>query len=567
MTTYRRLLQFVKPYWPRLATAFLCMILFSIFNTAVVWVLKFVLRVAFVSKSPSMFFMVPGLILLVFLMRGLSDFGQAYYMNWVGLKAVSDIRDRLYRHLHDLSLDFFSHRKTGHLISRVTNDVSVIQYGISNAITDMVKEPLSLLGLLGTLFYFDPFLASMSLFIFPLAVYPIVKFGKRVRKATRQAQTQVGDLTSILHETISGIRVVKAFSMEEYEINRFSQENRRFFKSMMDAVRAAELTRPVIEVVASCGAAFCFWYGARHLSLDTFLSFMTALYLIYEPFKKIGKVNSLVQQANAAGVRVFEILDEVPAVRDKKGAFELSDIREGIRFSNLAFRYEEDWVLRDIHFEMKAGEITALVGPSGSGKSTMANLIARFYDPQQGEIKIDGKDIRSIALKSLRGLMGLVTQEVILFNDTVRANIAYGRVEMNSSELIEAAQAANAHDFIMALPERYDTLVGERGVKLSGGERQRLAIARAILKNPRLLILDEATSSLDSQSERSVQEALTRLMEGRTVLVIAHRLSTVRNAHQILVLNQGRMIQTGTHDELIQKEGLYRKLYEVQFAS
>ncbi|MBI1871082.1 MAG: ABC transporter ATP-binding protein [Chlamydiae bacterium] len=563
---YRRLLQFSKPYRSRLLMAFMCMIFFAVFNTGVVWALKFVLDVAFVSKNSALYFFVPVLILVIFLMRGLADFGQAYYMNWVGLRVVADIREKLYRKFHELSLNFFSDRKTGHLISRVTNDVGLIQYAISNAITDLVKEPLSLLGLMISLFYFDPILASVSLFVFPMAVIPIVKFGKRVEEATRKAQNQVGDLTSILHETITGIRVVKAFSMEGYEIERFRVENHHFFKSMIEAIRSAEATRPVIEVIGSCAAGFCFWYGAKHLSVDAFFSFLTALFLTYEPLKKIGKLNSVIQQANAAGVRVFEILDEVPTVQDSSHPIELQGIEKGISFSNVSFRYGTDWVLQNINFEIKAGEITALVGPSGSGKSTLANLILRFYDVQEGEVEIDGGNITEYSLKSLRTFLGMVTQEVILFNDTVKNNIAYGRKDMSDAKIIEAARAAHAHDFIVGLPKGYDTVIGEKGFKISGGERQRLAIARAILKNPRFLILDEATSSLDSHSEQFVQDALNHLMVGRTVLVIAHRLSTVRNAHKILVLNQGRIVETGTHEALIEKGGLYKRLYEVQFS-
>ena len=563
---YRRLLQYVKPYWPRLAMASVCMLGFSVFNTAIVWVLKMVIRVAFVNKDTTLYLTVPALIMITFLLRGLADFGQAYYMNWVGLRAVMDIRNQLYEHLHRLSLDYFSDKKTGHLISRVTNDVAFVQTSITVALTDLIKEPLALIGLVGTLICFDPLLALVALVIFPLAVYPIVKFGKKVRKATRQAQTQIGDLTSILHETISGIRVVKAFSMESYEIDRFKRENKKFFKSMMDAVRSAEITRPVIEVVGSCAAAFCFWYGARHLQMDTFLSFMTALYLIYEPFKKLGKVNSVIQQASAAGGRIFEVLDSVPSIQDKPGAKVISPVVPGIRFEKVSFKYENEWVLRDISFEMKAGKVTALVGPSGSGKSTLANLVARFYDPQNGRILLDGDDLRDVSISSLRGLIGVVTQEVILFHDTVRANIAYGRSDMDDAKIIDAAKAANAHDFIMNLPEEYNTLIGERGFKLSGGERQRMAIARAILKNPKLLILDEATSSLDSESERLVQDALNRLMQERTVLVIAHRLSTIRIAHQIIVISDGKIFESGTHEDLIKTGGLYKRLYDVQFA-
>lgn len=563
---YKRLIQYVKPYWHRLTMAFICMLLFSVFNTGVVWALRFVLKVAFVSKSTSVYFFVPGLIFVVFLLRGFADFGQAYFMNWVGLRVVTDVRNQFYEHLHRLSLEFFSHRKTGQLISRVTHDTALIQSSISNAITDLVKEPLSLVGLVITLFCFDPILALMALGVFPLAILPIVKFGKRVRKASREAQSQVGDLTTILHETITGMRVVKAFSMEEYEIERFKKENHKFFKSMMDAVRSAELTRPVIEILGSFAAAFCFWYGAKHLTVDVFLSFMTALFLLYEPMKKIGKLNSIIQQASSAGGRIFEILDQVPTIADRPNARILKGIEQGLCFKDVSFRYEQEWVLHDIQFEIKVGEVTALVGPSGSGKSTLVNLIARFYEPQKGVIELDGTDIRDFSIKSYRHWVGMVTQEVILFNDTVRDNIAYGRKDMDFHKIVEAAKAANAHDFIMGMPLGYDTVVGEKGFKLSGGERQRLAIARAVLKNPKLLILDEATSALDSESERLVQEALTRLMEGRTALVIAHRLSTVRNAAKILVLNSGRIVESGTHENLLEEGGLYQRLHNVQFS-
>lgn len=564
---YRRLLEFVRPYWKRLCFAFACMVLYSLFNTAVVWVLKFVVKIAFVSKSPTLYAAVPGLIFVTFLMRGLADYGQAYSMNWVGLRVVTDLRDKLYRHLHFLPLGFFSERKTGQLISRVTQDTMLVQNSVSTVLTDMVKQPLTLIGLILTLFYFDAFLASMSLFIFPLTVYPIVRFGKKVKTAIRKAQAQVGDITSIIHETLTGLRVVKAFGMEEYEISRFGAENGRFFKSMMDAVKAGEMTRPVIEIIGSCGAAFCFWYGAKHLSLDTFLSFMTALYLLYEPLKKLGKLNSFVQQASAAGTRIFEILDAPAGIMDVPGARQIGRIESGVRFSGVWFRYDSAWVLEDINFEMRSGEITALVGPSGSGKSTLANLIVRFYDPQKGAIEIDGCDLRTLSLKSLRAITGVVTQDVILFNDTVKSNIAYGRQDVSDDLIWEAARAAHAHEFITEMPKGYDTIVGEKGVKLSGGQRQRLAIARALLKNPRLLVLDEATSALDTESERLVQEALAYLMEGRTVLVIAHRLSTVRNAHKIVVLNEGRIMQSGTHDELIEEGGLYKRLYDVQFSA
>ena len=562
---YRRLLHFAKKYWRRLLLAFVCMLAFSVFNTSIAWVLRYVFREAFLNPSGTTMIMVPILIVVTFLCRGLADFGQAYYMNWVGLRVVSDVRNALYEKLHQLSLDFFVHAKMGILISRVTYDVTLIQNAISVALADIIKEPLCLIGLIITLFYFDPTLAFLSLIIFPLVILPVVRFGRRVRKASLKAQKDIGNLTSLLQEALSGIRIVKAFTMESYEIERFRQENKKYFKSMMEGVRASQLNRPVIEFLGACGVGLAFWYGASHLSLDTFLSFIAALFLCYAPIKKLSKVNNVIQQASASGERIFEILDTRPSITEIDGAIQECHIDRGINFDHVWFRYGEEWVLKGIDFEIKSNEITALVGHSGSGKTTIANMLARFYDPQKGSVKLDDVSLDQYSLDALRGMIGLVTQDVILFNDTVRQNLAYGRKDLSNEEIIHAAKIAHAHEFIEDLPEKYNAVIGERGLKLSGGQCQRLAIARALLKNPKLLILDEATSALDSESERLVQDAMIKLMEGRTVLVIAHRLSTVRRAHQIIVLNEGEIVERGSHELLLKQGGVYKKLYEAQF--
>ncbi|MDP3981522.1 MAG: ABC transporter transmembrane domain-containing protein, partial [Chlamydiota bacterium] len=558
---YRRLLDFVKIYWLRLLIAFICMLVFSVFNTAIAWVFRYVFKEAFLHPSGTTLLIVPSLIMVTFLCRGLADFGQSYYMNWVGLKVVSDVRNALYEKLHQLSLDYFLRTKSGMLISRITYDVTLIQNAISVALSDLIKEPLCLIGLIITLFYFDPVLASISIIVFPLIIIPVIRFGKRVRKASIRAQKDIGNLTSLVQEVLGGIRIVKAFTMESYEIGRFKLENRRFFKSMMEGVRASQLNRPVIEIFGACGVGLAFWYGAQHLSLDTFLSFITALFLCYEPIKKLSKVNNIIQQASASGERIFEILDIEPSIQEVSNPLRSCKVETGIVFQDLWFRYDEQWVLKGINFAMPSNQITALVGPSGTGKTTIANLIPRFYDPQRGSVMLDGIRLDQYAVEALRSEIGIVTQDVFLFNDTIRQNLAYGRTDVSEDVIVAAAKVAHAHEFIECLPNKYDSVIGERGLKLSGGQCQRLAIARALVKNPKILIFDEATSALDSESERFVQEAMTTLMEGRTVLVIAHRLSTVKRADQILVLDSGTIVERGKHEELLSAGGIYKKLY------
>ncbi len=553
-----------------MAGAMICMLFVSAATSASAFLVKPVLDDVFFKKDLTMLKLIPLAIVGIFLLKGVFDYGQAYLMSHVGQRIIADLREKIYNHLQSLSLSFFTRNPTGVLMSRITNDVSMVQGAVTDAVTGLLKDLFTIIGLVGVVFYRDWRLAIIALVVFPLAVYPIVKFGRKLRSYSSRSQTTMGDISTILLETISGNRIVKAFNMEEYEQKRFARENRKLFSIQMKSVRVRAVSHPLMEVLGGLGIACIVFYGGYNVikgvaTPGTFFSFLAALLMLYEPVKRLSGFNNTVQQGLAAASRIFEVLDTAPEIRNKPGAKILTSVSKGIEYRNVSFKYDEDRVLKSINLQVKVGEMIAFVGASGGGKTTLVNLLPRFYDVSSGEVLIDGQDIRNVSQESLRSMIGIVTQQTILFNDTVRNNIAYGKISEPFGGIVKAAEAAYAHGFIQNLPNGYDTVIGEQGVKLSGGERQRLSIARALLKNAPILILDEATSSLDSESEIEVQKALEYLMQGRTTLVIAHRLSTIRKANRIVVIANGTVVEEGTHEELLEKEGEYRKLYLLQF--
>ncbi len=561
----------IRPYVGWIVAAIICMALVATATAASAWLMKPVINDVFFAKNETLLWIIAAAVFITFAIKGLANYGQSVLMSYVGQRIITDTQHRLYAHLTRMELGFFHDNPTGNLISRFTIDINMMRAAVSNALTGLGKDFLSLIGLVGVMFWQDWQLGLIAFVVFPVAVIPIARLGKRMRKVTVNTQEEMGQFTTLLEQTFQGARVVKSYGMEEYEKSRLRAIAERVFSLVFQAARVRSLASPIMESLGGVAITLVITYGGFrviHDNMDpgSFFSFITALLLAYEPMKRLANLNATLQEGLAGAQRLFQLLDREPTIQEKPNAKALAITGGGIKLKDVHFSYVTGQAaLADMSFDVPAGKTVALVGPSGAGKSTILNLIPRFYDVDSGRITIDGTDIQDVTFESLRGAMALVSQEITLFDDTIRANIAYGRPDASEDEIIEAAKNAAAHDFIMEMPVGYDTYVGERGTKVSGGQRQRLAIARAMLKNAPILLLDEATSALDTESERHVQSALTKLMQGRTTLVIAHRLSTVMDADLIHVINQGKLVESGSHTELIAQDGIYARLYQLQF--
>jgi subfamily B ATP-binding cassette protein MsbA len=571
MNIFNRLLNLAKSHTLKFLLALFCMVVVGALTSALAFLVKPALDDIFLKKDMAMLKWIPLALIAIYFIKGSCNYAQTLLMSNIGQRVIADLRNKLYQQIQMQSLSFFTKNPTGILMSRITNDVSVIRGAVAEAVTSLMKDSFTLLCLIFVIFYRDWKLAIIAMFVFPLTIYPIAKFGERIRRIATRTQVTMGTLTSLLQETISGTRIVKAFGMENYENERFAKENERLFKLAMKSVSVNAIASPFMEFLGGIGIAAIIFYGGYQVikgtsTPGTFFSFLTALIMLYEPVKRLTNVNNTIQQGIAGAQRVFNAIDTIPEIKNRANAIPLPKISEGIYIKHVTFRYEDTPVLKDVTLSIKAGEVLALVGMSGGGKTTLVNLIPRFYDVTEGQILVDAHDIRDVTIESLRGQIGIVTQQTILFNDSIKNNIAYGNIgKSTENEIVRTAKAANAHEFIMKLPNGYDTVIGEQGTKLSGGERQRISIARALLKDAPILILDEATSSLDTEAEVEVQDALENLMKGRTTIIIAHRLSTIRNADRIIVIANGEIIEEGTHETLLEKRGEYFKLYNMQF--
>ncbi len=563
----------LRQYWHYLAFAVACMAVVAGTTALSAYLMEPVVNDIFVAQNQDMLVWVSAAVLATFTAKGIANYGQSLLMAFVGLRIVADNQNRLYRHLIGMDLGFFHAATSGRLVSRFLVDINQMRTAVSNAVTGFGKDTLSLVGLIGVMFYQDWELALIAFVVFPIAVFPIVRLGRRTRKVTANTQEEMGLFTAILDQSFQGIRVVKAYGMEKYESGRVSGLVERIFSLTVKAAKIRALASPIMETLGGVAVAVVIFYGGYrviHENLDpgSFFSFITALLLAYEPMKRLANLNTSLQEGLAGAQRLFALMDTAPAITERADAKPLpAPVTGEIVLDGVTFSYDgEGNALDGVSVQIPAGKTVALVGPSGAGKSTIMNLIPRFHDVDTGAIRIDGTDVRDATFESLYANISLVSQEITLFDDTVRANIAYGKHDASDAEIEDAAAHAAALDFIRELPDGFDTQVGERGVKLSGGQRQRLAIARAILKNAPILLLDEATSALDTESERQVQKALDHLMHGRTTLVIAHRLSTIVGADLIYVIQNGRIIEHGSHADLIEQGGAYEKLYALQFA-
>ncbi|MBD20818.1 MAG: lipid A export permease/ATP-binding protein MsbA [Rhodospirillaceae bacterium] len=563
---------YLRPHRSRLILAVLCMAIVAATTATNAYLMKPVFDDVFILRDENMLLIIPIAIFAIAVIKGLSTYGQAVLMSHIGQRIVATIQQTMFSHLMWADISYFQKTSTGNLISRFNNDANMLRSAVSNVLVGIAKDTLTLIFLIGLLFYHDWTLALIAFFVFPTAVYPIVRIGQRMRKVSDNTQIQMGELTTLLDETFRGARHVRAYGMEKYEINRATKLINIIFKLVQKAARVRSATHPIMESLGGIAVAIIIFYGGSQViqgatTPGTFASFISALLLAYPAMKNLANMNANLQEGLAAAQRIFLLIDSEPEIQNKPKANKLDDVRGNVTFRNVTFRYEPNRLaLSNINLNIEAGTTVALVGPSGAGKSTILNLIPRFYDCEEGEILVDGRNIKDVTVSSLRSKIALVSQDLTLFDDTIQSNISYGKLDAKQQEIMAAAKAAEAHDFISLLADGYETHVGGRGLKLSGGQRQRIAIARAMLKDAPILLLDEATSALDSKTERQVQSALDKLTKNRTTIIIAHRLSTVISADIIFVMESGKIVEKGTHDELIAKKGSYEKLYNVQFA-
>ncbi len=571
MKNYRRLLQYMRPYLKELILAVICIVIAAGCNLYLPWIIKDMIDKVLTNKDMMMLNMICIGIVVVFLVRGVFFFGQSYLVSYIGQKVIIDVREVMFRKFQRMPMAYFDRHQTGETMSFITNDVAAIQSALVDQLIEMVTEGSILIGSIVMMLYLDWKLTLLTLVVIPVVGQAMKIFGRKIKRNGTVIQERMADITSLLQESISSIRVVKSFVREKYEIERFSKQNQLNFQAAMKNVQLNSMLTPTVEFLAAISVTFIVWFGGYEVLNDemtagALVAFLTYAVNLANPVKRLSRVYGNLQRAMAAVDRVFAVIDLKETITDKPDAKALPETKGEVSISNVTFEYKKGVpALSDISLEVKPGQMIAFVGPSGAGKSTIANLIPRFYEVTSGKIAIDGHDIRDVTLASLREQIGIVPQETMLFSTTVRENIRYGRLDATDEEVEAAAKAANADSFIKELPQGYDTPIGERGLNLSGGQRQRMAIARAILKNPRILILDEATSSLDTESEKIVQAALDKLMIGRTSFVIAHRLSTIFNADQIYVIDNGHVKEHGTHEELLRNNGLYSHLYNIQF--
>ena len=568
---HRRILALIKENSGRLILAAVCSLMMSGATTAMGYLIKPVIDDIFVNRNTTGLIVLPLVVIVVFLVNGLGRYGQEYFMNYVGEDIIRRLRNQLYDRIQDLSLAFFQKERTGTLMSRITNDVNILKSMVSTAVTSSMRDIATIVGLTAVIFYQNWRMAILAFFILPVAFWPIFILGRKVRRVSTGCQEAMADLNAFLHETFAGNKIVKAFGMEGHEKRRFFDQTNRLFTLEIKGVKVRALSSPIMEFFGGLGIAFVIWYGGSEViagktTPGTFMSFLACVLLLYDPVRKLSHLNNTIQQGMAAVDRVFDIIETQTDIKDPDSPLPIASSPHDLRIENVRFSYGDQDVLKGINLTVDQGQVLALVGMSGGGKSTLANLIPRFFDVTDGRILIDGIDIRGFALADLRRQISIVTQEPILFNETVRDNIAYGSIDATDDLIVQAAKDAFAHDFITRFPKGYDTMIGELGGRLSGGEKQRLCIARALIKDAPILILDEATSSLDSEAEAVVQKALENLMQGRTTVVIAHRLSTIAGADRIAVIVNGTIVEEGNHEELLSSGGEYKKLYTMQVA-